>query len=297
MGKQGISHLKPVDLLKDFHQGQLRVYTIGEIELMTAVGITGFWGDACSGQQIILFGTDNRNTFSRMDDRTANRGLALRIVATLHIWCIENGVEVYLFYIRSSRNIRPDFTTRESEHEVARWANQHGFSQVEIPSWWKQFLSRAPKLGWLESPMANLPRHLDTGAIGRLGPVCEWRPLSGIGLQIFDSLGMDYYAIDGLLLSQPYCSDVEREWELIFGSARRKGEIDDFRNQSKSAKYEIAVMITPSEVEEEIWYQSGFRTQSWQCDSAKFGDVLTGAWDVYVKAPPVTHALIFRPRA
>ena len=30
--------LQPVGLMKNFHQCQLRVYTIGEIELMTAAG-------------------------------------------------------------------------------------------------------------------------------------------------------------------------------------------------------------------------------------------------------------------
>ena len=37
--------LKPESLLADFHPGQLRMYNIGEVELMTSVGITVFWGD------------------------------------------------------------------------------------------------------------------------------------------------------------------------------------------------------------------------------------------------------------
>ena len=80
--------LKHAEFLKDFHQGQMRVYTIGETELMTSVGITVFWGDCWSGKQIVLLGTDNRNTFSWLDGRSAKRGLSMRIVAAFHIWCI-----------------------------------------------------------------------------------------------------------------------------------------------------------------------------------------------------------------
>ena len=89
--------LAPEDLLADFHQGQLRAYNIGEIELMTAVGIAVFWADIWKGRQIILLVTDNQNTFSWLGDRSAKKGLALRAVATFHIWCVENGIEVYPF--------------------------------------------------------------------------------------------------------------------------------------------------------------------------------------------------------
>ena len=65
--------LAPSDLLADFHQGQLRAYNIGEVELMTAVGITVFWADIWKVRQIILLGTDNQNTFSWLDGRSAKK--------------------------------------------------------------------------------------------------------------------------------------------------------------------------------------------------------------------------------
>ena len=69
----GFFQMEPVGLLRDFHQGQLRVYTVAEIELMTAVGITVFWGDVWPGEQIILIGAGNRNAFSWLDGRKAKR--------------------------------------------------------------------------------------------------------------------------------------------------------------------------------------------------------------------------------
>ena len=55
----------------------------------------------------------------------------------------------------------------------------------------------------------------------------------------------------------------------------------------------MAVMITPAEVEGRIRYNDGFWTQCWQCDSAKFGDVLAGSWNGYVKSPETYRSLDF----
>ena len=111
----------------------------------------------------------------------------------------------------------------------------------------------APKLNWLEDRIVNIPRHLSIGAMNRMGLVCEWRPFSRIWLQIFESLGLDYRALGGLSLFEPYWNEGEKERKFIFGSARRKGEIDNFRTLLESETYEMEVTITPSEVEEEIW--------------------------------------------
>ena len=83
----------------------------------------------------------------------------------------KNGIEVYHCYLRSLRNIRPDFITRESERGISAWAAQTGFQRVEVPWMWRQFLLCAPKLDWLEDSIANLPRHLAIGTIDSLGPV------------------------------------------------------------------------------------------------------------------------------
>ena len=124
----------------------------------------------------------------------------------------------------------------------------------------------------------------EIGATACLGLFGEWKPRSGIGMQIFDTLGLDYRAINGLSLFDRCKAHSDSTWKLIFGSARHKGEIDEFRFFLDKECYDIAIMITPSEVEEEIWYKGGFWTQGWHCDSAKYGDVLAGSWNVYVKS-------------
>ena len=102
-------HTSPEELLKDFHQRDGREYQIAEVELITSVGIVVLWGDIWNVEQIILLCADNQNTFSWLDNKIAKKGLALRIVATFHLWCVKNGIEVYPFYLGSLRNIRPDF--------------------------------------------------------------------------------------------------------------------------------------------------------------------------------------------
>ena len=276
--------LSPEDLLSDFHQGDNRTYQIAEVELITSVGIVVFWGDIWQGNQVILLGTDNQNTFSWLDNKTAKKGLALRITATLHVWCIKNGIEVYPFYLRSLRNIRPDFISRESNHDIECWATRAGYTRVEKPWWWKPFVACAPKLDWLMDRVLTLPKELSIDDMERIGKVAEWRPKSGIALQIFDRLRLDYHAIGGLELFKYYQDDSVNEWKLVFGSARHQGEIEEFRQFIAKTKVETAVMMTPSEVEDGLWYLDDFWTKTWKCDSAKHGDCLVGSWNVYVRS-------------
>ena len=90
--------LEPEEILKDSHHGENREYQISEIELITSVGIVVFWGDLWNGRQIILLGSGNQKTFSWVDNRVAEKGLAPRIIATFRVWCVGNGTEVYSFY-------------------------------------------------------------------------------------------------------------------------------------------------------------------------------------------------------
>ena len=279
------------ELLSDFHQGQLRVYTIAVAELMTAVAITVFRADIWPVKQIILLGTDNQNTFSWIDPRPAKRGLASRIIATFHVWRIKNGIEAYPFYLRSLHNVRPDFITREDERNIALWAAEEGFNRAGKQWWWKQFLACAPKLDRIDGRIVNLPRMLKIWTMDGLGRVGEWGPKSGTALQIFDNLCLGYHAIDGYDLFDyyklPYCTI----WKLVLGSERRKGEIGEFRSFLDQMDVEIAVTVTPDEVGEEIWYPPVFWTQSWRCDSARYGDVLAGSWNVYVKGASMYTSL------
>ena len=142
----------------------------------------------------------------------------------------------------------------------------------------------APKLDWLEDRIVHLPRHLKFDTLNELGKVCEWRPRSGIALHIFEQLGLDYCAVDGLDIFDSYKPELAEPWTLVFGAARHRGELEDFRAYLQKSLYEIVVMTTPSEVEDEIWFADGFWSQRWRCDSAQFGDVLAGTWNVYVRS-------------
>ena len=141
--------------------------------------------------------------------------------STYGVW--KNGIEVYPFYLRSLRNIRPDFITRESGYEVHSRAEAAGFTQFEKPWRRPQFLACAPKLDWLEDRMLYLPRNLKFDTLNVLGKVCEWRPRSGIALQIFEQLGLDYCAVDGLGIFDYYEPESVEPWTLVFGAARHKG--------------------------------------------------------------------------
>ena len=268
-------------LLKDPHQGENREYQISEIELITLVGVVVFWGDLWNGRRIILLASGNRNTFSWIDNRVAKKGLPLRLIATFHAWCVENGIEVYPFYLGSLRNSRPDFITRESDRGSSLWAERAGYSRVLRPWWWTSVLECAPRLGRIEDRVVNFPQHLNYDAIGLIGPVAEWRPTSGALMQIYEGSGLRYSALGGLNMCTDYRADSTTEWRLIFGSVRHHGEMEGFRTYLDLKKPQIAAMATPSEIEYELWFSGDFWAQSWKCDSVKFGDCLAGTWNVY----------------
>ena len=192
--------LPPEALLADFHQGSTRGYQISEIELITSVGIVVFWGDLLNGRRIILLGTDNQNTSPWLDNRVAKKGLSPGIIATFHVWCVKNGLAVYPFYLRSVRNVRPDFITRESEREISLWAGSSGYKRIGRPWRWESFIAYAPRLNWIEDRVVNIPRKLNAEAPQQMGPVAEWRPRGGITMQIFSELGSKYVSLGGLNL-------------------------------------------------------------------------------------------------
>ena len=103
-------------------------------------------GDIWDGNQITILGSGNQNAFSRLDSRSAKRGLAIRMVATVRFRCIKNRIEVYHSCLRILHIAIPDFVTRESEHEIQQWATHAGFKQLGKRWRWKQFLERASKL-------------------------------------------------------------------------------------------------------------------------------------------------------
>ena len=112
----------PNELIRDFHQGEgaMSNSRSGTRDVSRDSFSTG--GGIWNGNQIILLGTDNRDAFSWLDNKIAKKGLALRIAATFHARGVMNGIEAYPFFLRSLHSARPDFTTRESDHEIERWA-------------------------------------------------------------------------------------------------------------------------------------------------------------------------------
>ena len=84
-------------------------------------------------------------------------------------------------------------------------------------------------------------------------------------------------------MSTDYRADAMTEWHLIFGSVRRQDEIGDFGTYLDLGKPQIAAMITPPEIEYELWFSDDFWAQSWKCDSVKFGDCLARVWNVFLR--------------
>lgn len=66
--------------------------------------------------------------------------------------------------------------------------------------------------------------------------------------------------------------DASSQRHQIVGSVRHQGEMEDFRSYLGLIQYQAAIMITPSEIEYELWFSDNYWAQSWKCDSAKYGD-------------------------
>ena len=112
----------------------------------------------------------------------------------------------------------------------------------------------APQINWVEDRIANLPSRLGDATSLQMGPVAEWRPASGVDLQIFSELALMYGALGGLPLFKDYQMDESTKWRVIIGSAMRQGEMEDFRPYLGFVQYQTALMITPTEIEYEMWF-------------------------------------------
>ena len=60
--------------------------------------------------------------------------------------------------------------------------------------------------------------------------------------------------------------------------------MEDFRSYLGLVQYHTAIVIIHSDVVYELWFSDNYWTQSWKCDSAKYGDCMAGTWDVYVRS-------------
>ena len=131
-------------------------------------------------------------------------------------------------YLGSLRDGRPYIVTLESDREIEQWADTSGYKLVGKP--WRRiaFVSFSQRLGWIEGTVVNLTMRLTVDTFERLGHVAEWRPLSGIAMQIYGQLGLDCHAVGGFGIFRYYSDEAVSEWKLICGASRHQGDIDDW---------------------------------------------------------------------
>ena len=58
-----------------------------------------------------------------------------------------------------------------------------------------------------------------------------------------------------------YIDKTRGRWKLIFGAPRNKSGVSDFRRGLRELQVDIDAAITPSEVEDSLWFGDNYRNR------------------------------------
>ena len=78
--------------------------------------------------------------------------------------------------------------------------------------------------------------------------------------------------------------NIKKPLHALSGTSNRKYGIRPFAETSKKYDEMICILMTPSEVAEDNWVNSFWAKKFWS-DSFSYGDVMSGSWNVYNRAP------------
>ena len=102
---------------------------ISEIEFLVEAICTLIWSN--DSETLIMCGlTDNMCANMRIAGGKAKHGVAIRLTRMFYNWLLHQRFRFHSIYIRSGRNISPDFSSRSSEEEIDILARQNDMARI-----------------------------------------------------------------------------------------------------------------------------------------------------------------------
>ena len=155
-----------------------------------------------------------------------------------------------------------------------------------------EFLQGVPEIEWFPERVERPKFSLGGTERGGLSfHVAEWDATNGIGLQYWRdneawplTIDCRSCAMNGRLSGKGIRPWNGERLTCIIGSARTDQEMKIFSKCSHMRRPEHCVLITPSEITDDIADVAMNWAQSWRLDGNTFGGFLCGAWNVYMRS-------------
>ena len=90
---------------------------------MAIGGVDGFGAHPGA---VLFIGVDNLNAVDWVIEGMARGKFARKLLITFFFWCVQQGIEVVVFYLRTNRNITAGEITRLEERCLAAWGGEKG---------------------------------------------------------------------------------------------------------------------------------------------------------------------------
>ena len=105
-------------------------------------------GCAARPGTVLFFGADNLDAVALVVRGKSRGKFPRRLLSTFLRWCVQQGIEVVVFYLRTNHNIAADEITRLEEAGLSAWGEQKGLTRRHLPQLWEDSRSFIPHLDW-----------------------------------------------------------------------------------------------------------------------------------------------------
>lgn len=265
--------------LPEINRAHRRI-AIVDSEQLAATGIVLSWSNSAT---LLLLGTDDRNVSARTRKGCAKKGSGLIMNKETSMWIANRGAQVEGVYVRSGRNLIPDWVTRASYDQIEKRAGRPGFTRVRAKPLWGEMMQdyRSLRLSEVMMPECRAERtdnkHLV--CVERHGGgswFAEEAQCFGLTVQLIQA--RHGRAINQFCRRYDFGPYIAGGISLSGGSARVEDEVVMPRQSYRMYPPKYDALITPLGVD--------MADCNWDCmqmvESTVFGDVLGSIWQIGV---------------
>ena len=276
--------------MQDFPDPDGRHPGIADKELMGPIaGIAA--GHSARPGLVLFVGVDNTHAVCWVVKGKARSAFSRKLLSTLLLRGVMNGVGIIVFYLRTHRNLTADEITRIQGHDLPAWGSEKGIIRGEMPEIWKNSKTFVPHLEWdrpreQRAPLELTDEIISTFATGRVVErnasdyTVTWL-LEGLVVRVHP-MDPRFSPVVGEFQNWPRGSTLAKRPLMMMGEAHSGHELRSFHTLLGEIQPPIAVLVTPSEVvlasiSSPLWAQ-----HLW-IDSSAICGVLGGSWNVFVR--------------
>ena len=212
------------------------------------------------------------------------------MLSAFYHWMLSRDIEVLVYYIRSHHNLSADLLTRGYKDAITTWMSRYNMTQIRLPWRWEAFAKTGACQVWTCAKRPNywLPPTNKPHVAGIV--VGEWNGSNFAPLYVAQRLGFQAVSINSRL-----APDNESDFDVripratneindvVIGTSKSVRECLAWFDSVRIHQPEVSIFVTNSEISPDRLAELVV-TQHYWIDSFCLGDVLGGAWNVFVKS-------------